>query len=553
MKRSRWSALPLLVLSLLLLAPLAACRRTAPPAPSFAVRVTLAQVTASRMLPGEIQVTPGKSCLVGAESAVITFRFPQAMDRRATAAAILVKPTLTYEIHWAGDDLLQLRLADLPLDLPVRVGLGEGARAKSGDTALPVEFSLMRVEAPAVLATVEGQPGVTGPGMYRLLAGRKTVRLEFTHAMDRTAVEKVLLTQIDPRCQPSLRWESDRLAYLDLDLLQGTRVEISFLGWPDDRGVPTLEPRPFVLEGVGTVRLVAGANPDRPAPLSTLLDQFSRGMVAPDGRRVALLERFPVGEAEEVVVWHLDLTTRALRRLASFTDTGQFALDWAPDSRHLVVNTGSRVLRLDTAGGKAQDLLQAADGMVVGMTVAPATGRVACFVASAAKEGAAVDLVVLGKDATTTYPAVTRLWSREGFWMPVPCAWSPDEAWIAFADLRSPGEALLTLIGPEKGGTRLLPGQGEALAFSPSGRELAVRNPDGGWDLVGLDEGTRVPLLPAGEGYREVFWSRTGGQACFARDEGGFLLWDRRQGTTTSVARGIPLGWSGNQLLWIAP
>jgi hypothetical protein len=545
--------LVLLVLSLLVLAPLPACRRTSLPMPSFPVQVTLAQVTASQMLPGEIQVTPARSYLIGADSVVITFHFPRAMDRQAAGAAVLVKPAIAHEIRWTGDDLLQLRLVDLPLDLPVQVGLGEGARTRSGEAALPVEFSLTRVEAPAVLATVEGQPGVTGPGRYRLLAGRKTVRLDFTHAMDRTAVEKMLLPQLDPRCQPSLQWESDRLAYLHLDLLQGTRVEISFLGWPDNRGVPSLELRPFVLEGVGTVRLVAGASPDRPTPLTTLLDQFSQGTVAPDGRRVALLERFPVGEAEEVVVWHLDLASHALGRLASFMDTGQFALHWTPDSRHLVVSTGSRVVRLDTAGGKAVDLLEAADGVVVGMAVAPTTGRVACFVASAAEEGAAVDLVVAGKDATATYPAVTHLYSREGFWVPVPCAWSPDEAWIAFADLRPSGETLLTLIDPEKGGTRLLPGQAEALASSPSGGQLAVRNPDGSWDLVNPGEGTRIPLLPAEDSCREVFWSRTGEQACFARAEGGFLLWDRKQGTTTSVARGIPLGWSGNQLLWISP
>ncbi|MEW6545913.1 MAG: hypothetical protein AB1446_03215 [Bacillota bacterium] len=537
---------------ILLLVTLPACRRTQPPRPSFSVQASLAQVTDSYLIPGETAVTPGKRYLVGAPGVVITFHFPEAMDRDATARALAVAPALAREIQWATGDVLQLRVADLPLEQPVQISLGQ-ARASSGGTALPLEFTVVRVEPPGVAAGVEGQPGVAGPGMYRLLSGKKIVRLDFTRPMDRGAVEQMLLPQIDPRCQPTLRWENDQLAYLDLDLLEGVRVEISFLGWPDNRGVPALDARPLVLEGVGTVRLVTGADPQQPSPVTTLLDQFSEGAVSPDGRRVALLERFPAEEAEEVAVWVLDLGNRALQRLGSFTDRGQFAVAWMPDSRHLVVNAGHKLVALDTGGGEPRDILEPAEGTILGMAVAPRSGRIACFLGAASKEGAGVDLVIAGNGSTTIFPAVTRLFAREGFWVPVPCAWSPDETRIAFSDLRSRSEGLLTLIDPDRGGTRLLGGQAEFLAFSPSGHDLAVRNPDGSWDLVSQDDGSRTPLLPAKDGYELAFWSRAGERACFARAGGGFLLWDRKGGNLAATGQGIPLGWVGERLLWITP
>lgn len=548
--KSRWAPFSILLL-LLLAAP--ACRRSPPPAPSLAVSVTLAQVTPSQLLPGERAVAPGQRYLVGTPGLVVTFRFPEPVNRGTVERAVQVEPQQAYQVQWASDLLLQVRVGDLPLDQPVHIGLREGARALSGATVHPVEFTVVRVEPPAVAAGVEGQVGVTSPGRYRLLAGNKTVRFDFTRPMDRAGVERLLLPQIDPRCQPSVRWESDQLAFLELDLLQGIQVAVSLLGWPDHRGVPVVEERPFVLEGVGTVRLVLGIPGAEPTLVSTLLDQFSQGLVSPDGRRVALVERFALDEEDEIVVWVLDLTTRALARLASFTDAGQFVLAWLPDSRHLVVNAGSRVVQLDTGGGEPRELVGADDGIIVGLAVAPRSGRVACFLAPAVREGAGVDLLITGARGTTTYPSVTRLYSREGFWMAVPCAWSPDEAWIAFTDRRSRSEAELTLIDPDKGGTRLLGGQAESIAFIPSGGGIAVRHPDGNWDLVDPDHGNRSPLLEAGEDFHTILWSRTGELACFARPEGGFAVWHPRQGVVTAPGQGLPLGWAGDHLLWITP
>ncbi|MBC7338735.1 MAG: hypothetical protein H5U04_02550 [Firmicutes bacterium] len=544
----------MMIAVLLALPALPSCRRAAPPPPSLNVQASLVQVTETHLLPGEVAVGAGKSYLVGTPEVVVTFRFPEAMDRGSVGAALAVTPALEREIQWTDGNVLQLRLAGLPLDRPVEITLAGGARATSGATTLPFGFTVLRNEPPRVVASVEGQPGVTAPGMYRLLAGRKTIRLDFTRAMDRGAVEQMLLTAIDPRCQPALRWESDELAHLDLDLLQGLSVRVSFLGWPDHRGVPVIDPAPLVLEGVGTVQLARGTPPDHTV-LTTLLDQFQEGSVSPDGRRVALLERFTgQDEAQEVVVWALDLGTKGLTRLGSFTDYGQFAASWLPDSRHLVVNTGSNLVELDATGREGpRELLEPADRTLLGMAVAPRSGRIACFVAAGREEGAALDLLITGKGTTTTYPAVSHLYSREGFWVPVACAWSSDESAIAFADLRTRNEAMLTLIDPEKGGTRVLGGQAEFLAFSPSGRELAVRNPDGSWDLVDTGDGSRTPLVPAQDACAVVFWAPGGERACFGRPEGGLLVWDREQGTVATATRGIPLGWLGSEILWLTP
>ncbi len=544
----------MMIAIMLVLVTLPSCRPEAPPPPSLNVQASLAQVTETHLLPGEVTVVAGKPYLVGTPEVVVTFRFPGAMDRGSVEAALAVTPPLERETQWTEGNILQLRLTGLPPDRPVEIALAGGARATSGATTLPLGFTVVRSEPPQVVASVEGQPGVTAPGWYRLLAGRKTIRLDFTRAMDRSRVEHMLLATIDPRCQPALRWESDELAYLDVDLLQDVSVRISFLGWPDHRGVPVVNPALMVLEGVGTVQLVRGTPPDR-AVLTTLLDQFEEGAVAPDGRRVALLERFAdQDEAQEAVVWVMDLGTRGLTRLASFTDYGQFALAWLPDSRHLVVNAGSNLVELDATGReKPRELLETGERTLLGLAVAPRSGRLACLLATRREEGAALDLVITGKGGTTTYPAVSHLYSQEGFWVPVGCAWSPDETALAFVDLRSRDEGALTLIDPEKGGTRLLGGQAEFLAFSPSGPELAVRNPDGSWDLVATEDGSRKPLLPATDACATVFWAPGGDRACFARAEGGLLVWDREQGTVATAAQGIPLGWLGNEILWISP
>ncbi|HHY96287.1 MAG TPA: hypothetical protein GX513_14955, partial [Firmicutes bacterium] len=401
------------------------CRPKDQPVAVLKVAVSLTQVAEGTVLPGVgEQILPGQESRVSVPEVVLDFRFTEPVVPDSISAALRLNPSVQHQISWPSPDMMQLRLSALPLGIPVSVTLGQEVRAVSGSTVpSPLTYRVVRQNPPAISATVEGQPELIAPGRYKVLAGKKTIRLDFDRPMDRTRVETSLLGQLPASCLPTLRWESDSVAYLDLDLALNTSVHLSFRGWPDRQGILSVGPGDMTLVAVSTVRLLAGISPQNPTQLSTLLDQFSAGFVSPDGKSIAFTERFPVDEASEVVVWTLTLADKTIRRLGSYTDTGCFRLGWMPDSRHLAINAGPEIRLVATSPtarpgqGSTQTasrtLVSLEDRTFVGMSIGPRSGRIAAFAPTNGEEGAAVDLLLIEPDGANVknHPAVSHLFS----------------------------------------------------------------------------------------------------------------------------------------------
>lgn len=225
--------------------------------------------------------------------------------------------------------------------------------------------------------------------------------------------------------------------------------------------------------------------------------QYTQPRLSPDGRRLAIQARLPVGGWEILIV---DLATGVAQRIPVEGNYRAYPASWTPDGQALLVGLFVPVrnvflgARLYTFATGAWEDLPALDGSY--LSIAP-NGRE--FVYSDWRTGALAVRPLRGDSTPIRIPA--RGWAA---------SFSPDGRWLAWGDVN--GGVGVSAV-PPAGPVHIVAARGQQPLWMPDGRRLLFRDGRRYFEVAidpktGLSSG-RPRLVADGPFIRTFAWNHT--------------------------------------------